>query len=136
MISNRPTVATAPQPSIGTSPRYMVDPERRQEPPSSYDGARMILSRAQANVDLFEQDSRVKVPDETDAAPPSAPLYATPKKKAHAQPIVRYTQSPAQKGSSPTNNPRLEMAAMERAELEAQLLVSRALARARTNVRT
>lgn len=135
MINNRPTVATAPQPSIGTSPRYMVDPERRQAPPSSFDGARVILSRAQANVDRFEQDSRVNVPDETDAAPASEPLYATPQKKPHAQLIIRHTQSPAQKGNSPTNS-RLEMAAMERAELDAQLLVSRALARARTNVRT
>ena len=136
MISNRPTVATAPQPSIGTSPRYMVDPERRQEPRGSFDGARVILSRAQANVDRFEQDSRVNVPDETDAAPASEHLYARPQKRTHAQPIIRHTQSPAQKANSPTNNSRLEIAARERAELEAQLLVSRALARARTNVRT
>ena len=136
MISNRPTVATTPQPSIGTSPRYMVDPERRQQPPSSLDGVRMVLSRARANVDRFKQDSRVNVPDEADAAPGSEPLYATPQKKAPPHPVIRYSQSPAQKGNSPTNNPRLEMAAMERAELEAQLLVSRALARAKTKVRT
>lgn len=138
MLSNRPTVATAPQPSIGTSPRYMVDPERRQEPPSSFDGARVILSRAQANVDRFEQDSRVHAPDETDAAPESEPLYATPQKKTQprAQPIIRHAQTPAQKGNLQTNNSGLEVSAIERAELEAQLLVSRALARARANVRT
>lgn len=135
MLSNRPTVATAPQPSIGTSPRYMVDPERRQEPPSSFDGARVILSRAQSNVDRFELDSRVNLPNETSA---SEPVYATPQKKTqpHAQPSIRHTRTPTQKENYPTNSRRLEMAAMERAELEAQLLVSRALARARTNVRT
>lgn len=135
MLSNRPTVATAPQPSIGTSPRYMVDPERRQEPPSSFDGARVILSRAQSNVDRFELDSRVNLPNETGA---SEPVYATPQKKtqSHAQPSIRHARAPTQKENYPTNSPRLEMAAMERAELEAQLLVSRALARARTNVRT
>jgi len=138
MISNRPTVATAPQPSIGTSPRYMVDPDRKQEPPSSFDGARVILSRAQANVDRFEQDSRLQAPDEPDAAPAAEPLYATPQKKtqSHTQPIIRHAQTPVQKGSLQTNNSRLDMSAVERQELEAQLLVSRALARARTNVRT
>ena len=138
MISNRPTVATAPQPSIGTSPRYMVDPEQRHEPPSSFDGARVILSRAQANVDRFEQDSRLHAPDEPDAAPAPEPLYATPLKKTqlHTQPIIRHAQTPAEKGTLRTNNSRLDMSAVERQELEAQLLVSRALARARTNVRT
>lgn len=138
MISNRPTVATAPQPSIGTSPRYMVDPERRQEPPSSFDGARVILSRAQANVDRFEQDSRLHALDEPDAPPASEPLYATPQKKTqpHTQPTIRHARAPLQKGNLQTNNSRLDMSAMERQELEAQLLVSRALARARTNVRT
>ena len=134
MISNRPTVATAPQPSLGTSPRYMVDPEQRPEPPSSFDGARVILSRAQTNVDRFEQESRLQAPDEPDAAPASEPLYATPQKKTqpHTQPIIRHARTI---GNLQTNNSRLDMSAMERQELEAQLLVSRALARARTNVR-
>lgn len=134
MTSNRPTVATAPQPSIGTSPRYMVDPEWRQDPPSSFDGARVILSRAQANVDRFEQDSRLHAPDEPDSA--LEPLYATPQKTTHphTQPIIRHAQTPVKRGNLQTN-PRLEMSAIERQELEAQLLVSRALARARTNVR-
>lgn len=138
MLSNRPTVATAPQPSIGTSPRYMVDPGQRQEPPSSYDGARIILSRAKANVDRFEQDSRVNVPDETGSLPASEPMYVTPQKKIqpYAQPVIRQSRSPSQKENSLTGNSRLEVSARERAELEAQLLVSRALARARTNVRT
>ena len=138
MISNRPTTATARQPSIGTSPRYMVDPERRHEPPSSFDGARVILSRAQTNVDRFEQDSRLHAPDEPDAAPASEPVYATPQKRTqpHTQATIRHAQTPVQYGNLQTNNPRLEMSAIERQELEAQLLVSRALARARTNVRT
>lgn len=137
MISNRPTVATAPQPSLGTSPRYMVDPEQRPEPPSSFDGARVILSRAQANVDRLEQESRLQAPDEPDAAPASEPLYATPQKKTqpHTQPIIGHVRTPVQRGNLQTNNSRLDMSAMERQELEAQLLVSRALARARTNVR-
>lgn len=134
MTSNRPTVTTAPQPSIGTSPRYMVDPERRQDPPSSFDGARVILSRARANVDRFEQDSRLHALDEPDSA--LEPLYATPQKTTHphTQPIIRHAQTPVKRGNLQTN-PQLEMSAIERQELEAQLLVSRALARARTNVR-
>lgn len=137
MISNRPTVATAPQPSLGTSPRYMVDPEQRPEPPSSFDGARVILSRAQANVDRFEQESRLQAPDEPDAASASEPLYATPQKKTqpHTQPVIRNARTLVQKGNLQTNHSRLDMSAMERQELEAQLLVSRALARARANVR-
>ena len=131
MLGSRPTVATAPQPSIGTSPRYMVDPERqKEEPPSSFDSARVILSRAQANVDRFEQDSRSFVPDATDAASVPERPYARPQKRkpphAHA----------AQKKTAPTGGSRLDVAAREHAELEAQLLVSRALARARNNVRT
>ena len=131
MLGNRPTVATAPQPSIGTSPRYMVDPERqKEEPPSSFDSARVILSRAQANVDRFEQDSRSFVPVATDAASAPERPYARPQKRkpphSHA----------AQKETAPTGGSRLDVTAREHAELEAQLLVSRALARARNNVRT
>ena len=135
MLGNRPTVATAPQPSIGTSPRYMVDPERqKEEPPSSFDSARVILSRAQANVDRFEQDSRTFVPVATDAASAPERPYARPQKRKppHAHAAQKET---APTGNSPGNS-RLDVAAREHAELEAQLLVSRALARARNNVRT
>lgn len=126
MLANRPTVATAPQPSIGTSPRYMVDPEiPKEQPPSSFDGARVILSRAQANIDRFEQDRRVNAQDETDAASVSEHLYARPQKKIPLQTLT-LRKEPS----------RFDVAAREHAELEAQLLVSRALARARSNVRT
>ena len=126
MLANRPRVATAPQPSIGTSPRYMVDPEiPKEQPPSSFDGARVILSRAQANVDRFELDSRVNAQAETDAVSVSERLYARPQKKI-----------PLQTLTSRKEPSRFDVAAREHAELEAQLLVSRALARARSNVRT
>ena len=111
MLTNRPTVATAPQPSIGTSPRYMVDPERqKEEQPSSYDGARVILSRAQANVDRFEKDSKGNVPDETDGASTSDRLYARPQErtKRHAH--------TARKEPSPSGISRLDIAAREHAE--------------------
>ena len=135
MLTNRPTVATAHQPSIGTSPRYMVDPERPKEnAPSSYDGARMILSRAQANVDRFEQNNRSNVREKTDAASASERLYAIPQKRPQKRTPPHALTAP--KEPSPTGNPRLDVAAREHAELEAQLLVSRALARARANVRT
>lgn len=128
MLANRPTVATALQPSIGTSPRYMVDPERqKEEPPSSFDGARAILSRAQANVDRFEKDSKSHAPGETDAAPAPERLYAKPPRKTPPHAALK---EPFLTGSS-----RLDVAAREHAELEAQLLVSQALARARNNVR-
>ena len=123
MLANQPTVATASQPSIGTSPRYMVDPERqRDQPPSSFQGARMILSRAQSNIDRFEDDSNRNILDETDVVPASESL------SSHASTIRK---EPSPKGTS-----RLDVTAREHAELEAQLLVSRALARARNNVRT
>lgn len=131
MLANQPTVATASQPSIGTSPRYMVDPERqRDQPPSSFQGARMILSRAQSNIDRFEDDSNRNILDETDVVPASESLYTRPQKRApsHASTIRK---EPSPKGTS-----RLDVTAREHAELEAQLLVSRALARARNNVRT
>ena len=138
MLGNRPTVATAPQPSIGTSPRYMVDPERRQEPPSSYDGARMILARAKSNLDRFEQDSRVNIPHETGPPPALEPTDATPQKKIqpHIQPVRGQSRYTSQEETHPIGNSRMKVSARERSELEAQLLVSRALARARANVRT
>ena len=132
MLTNRPTVATAPQPSIGTSPRYMVDPELQKKlPPSSFDGAHVILSRAQANVDRFEQDSRVTAPDETSASSVPEHLYAKPQKKAPPHPLTTRKERSHLRSDS-----RLDLAAKEHAELQAQLLVSRALARAKSNVRT
>lgn len=128
MLSNQPTVATAAQPSIGTSPRYMVDPERpRDEPPSSFDGARMILSRAQTNINRFEEDSRRNILDKTDTSPAPASLYSRSPKR------ILVPASMTQKENSSTGTTRLDVAAREHAELEAQLLVSRALARARSN---
>ena len=135
---NRPTVANAAQPSIGTSPRYMVDPERRQEPPSSFDSARMILARAKSNLDRFEEDSRINDSRETGPPPTSELVHSTPQKKIqpHAQPVRGQSRFPSQQEVHPIRNSRMEVSARERAELEAQLLVSRALARARANVRT
>ncbi|KAK2565456.1 hypothetical protein P5673_010519 [Acropora cervicornis] len=128
MLANQPTVATASQPSIGTSPRYMVDPERqRDQPPSSFQGARMILSRAQSNIDSFEDDSKRNVLDETDVVPASESLYMRPQKRAPSH-ACTIRKEPSPKGTS-----RLDVTAREHAELEAQLLVSRALARARNN---
>ena len=128
----RPSSAASSQ----VTPRYTgFGPGGDEEPPTSFDQARAVLSRAQSQLDRIQRGMEDKVPDETDGPVGVDSLYAKPLKTFESEPTVRMTRLPA-RPKSPRKMNQTEVAAMERAELEAQLLVSQALARARIKKRT
>ncbi|KAK3729693.1 hypothetical protein QZH41_012144 [Actinostola sp. cb2023] len=115
----RPTSATSTQRSLGTSPRYMGTSRTNMEPRDPYIQARTMLDSARKQVDRFERE---KSRDEPDGISNGHP-------KPRGVRVSRLTSQP----KTPNKATQDQLAAMEKAELEAQLLVSRALARARTN---
>ncbi|EDO31116.1 predicted protein [Nematostella vectensis] len=127
----RPTSAASTQPSLGTSPRYMREPQGTREPKDPYQEARSILENAQRQVDRFERGRPRDEPDAGYSTPQRGSGYSTPQRPPDRG-VPRVTRIPPTPGKAAQG----QIAALEKAELEAQMLVSRALARARGNVRT
>jgi len=100
----------------------MGTPRKDLEPKDPYVQARTMLDSAKRQVDRFERE---KSRDEPDGL-----------SNGHAKPRgVKVSRLTSPMPRSPYKPSKEQFAAMEKAELEAQMLVSRALARARTNSR-
>ena len=126
---NRPSSAASSQ----ATPRRSGAAEPGADPTNSFGQARAVFSRAQSQLDKMEHEA--KVPDASDGPISVNDLYGHPlKAPSKPESAVRMSRLPPRQ-KSPRDMNQIDASAMEVAELEAQLLVSRALAKARVTKR-